>query len=264
MELSTAKAKPYELYLFQGTGILFAITSADQTISYLGNVFTPATVTRTEIDESAEVESGQIKVYLPKNHPISQLFIPYLPTSPVSLTIFGSHYGDSETTVIFSGQVASGHFTDECELVCNSDEYRLQTKIPRIQYQSACPRIFGDPGCGVPLASVTYEGEVTAISEDGLTITIPAFATAPHALTAGWLASGNFKRMVVAQGGSGTDFFVVLIAPIAGLEVGDAVIGVAGCQQTFAACVAYNNVANFLGFDLIPLLNPFDGETSIA
>ena len=260
MELSTAASRPYELYLFQGTGIEEAVTSADQTIGYLSHTFIPATISRTEVDESSEVQSGQIKVYVPKNHPIASLFVGYLPTSPVSLTIFGSHYGDSETGVVFSGTVASAHFTDECELICNSDEYRLQSKIPRMQYQSMCPHIFGDAGCTKDLSALTYAGVVSAISADGLTITIPAFASLPHPFRAGYLRSGNDLRMIVDNGGSGGAFFVVLIAPIAGLEIGAAIAGTAGCAQTFDACVGYNNIANFLGFDLIPLLNPFDAS----
>jgi hypothetical protein len=260
MEQSTASSKPYELYLFEGTGIDVAVTSADKTINYFAHTFVPVTISRTEVDESAEVQSGQIKVYVPKNHPIAEMFVGYLPTSPVSLTIFGSHYGDSETGVVFSGTVASARFTDECELVCNSDQYRLQSKIPRIQYQSPCPHIFGDLGCTFPLATVTYPGTVTAISADGLTITIPAFASLPHPLKAGFLRHGNDVRMIVDQGGSGTGFYVVLIAAVAGMQVGDSVQGVAGCQQTFDACASYNNIANFLGFDLIPLTNPFDGS----
>ena len=260
IEKSNASSKPYELFLFEGTGIEMAVTSADQAISYLSHVFSPATISRTEVDQSSEVQSGQIKVYVPKDHPIAQLFIAYLPTSPVSLTVFGSHYGDSETGVVFSGTVASAHFTDECEIVCNSDQYRLESKIPRIEYQSACPHIFGDEGCTVDLATVTYVGAVSAISADGLTITVPAFAGLPHPLKAGFLRRGNDVRMIVDQGGSGGATFVVLIAAITGMEIGDSVEGVAGCQQTFDSCVEYNNVDNFLGFDLIPLVNPFDGS----
>ncbi len=260
IEKSTASSKPYELYLFEGTGIEFAVTSSDETISYLAHDFVPATISRTEVDESAEVQSGQIKVYVPKNHPIARLFIGYLPTSPVALTIFGSHYGDSETGVVFSGTVASARFTDECEIVCNSDQYRIQSKIPRILYQSPCPHIFGDAGCGIDLALLTFVGAVTVISAVGLTITIPAFASLPHPFKAGWLRHGNDVRMIVDQGGSGAGFFVVLIAAISGMQVGDSVEGVSGCQQTFDSCAAYQNVANFLGFDLIPLTNPFDGS----
>ena len=59
--------------------------------------------------------------------------------------------------------------------------------------------------------------------------------------------------MITAHSGS----TVTLLSPISGLNVGDAVTGTAGCQLTYAACQQYNNVPNFLGFDLIPKTNPF-------
>jgi hypothetical protein len=48
-----------------------------------------------------------------------------------------------------------------------------------------------------------------------------------------------------------------LAVGIAGLTAGDACTGVSGCQHTYPACQSYSNVANFEGFDLIPLINPF-------
>lgn len=255
VEKSIELSKPYEMYLFQGTGIDIAVTSADFPVDYFAHTFVPTTINRTEVDVSSEVSSGQIKVYLPKAHPIAQLFVAYLPTSQVSLTIFAGHVGDAEVAVMFSGYVASAHFTDQAELICNSDQYKMQTKIPRILYQSPCPHIFGDSGCGVPLADHTYLGVVGAISADGLNITVTAWASLPDPLLVGYFRRGNDLRMIVNQVGD----VVTLITPIADLKVGDEVQGTAGCQGTYDACNHYLNVANFLGFDLIPQINPFDG-----
>ena len=79
-------ALPYELYLFQTTGISFALTSSEISITYLGEVYAPATVSRTEVEQSNEVVSGQIKIFLPVDHPLSQMLIPYLPSSPIAIT----------------------------------------------------------------------------------------------------------------------------------------------------------------------------------
>ena len=46
-EKSGYGAQPYELYLFQSTGLSFALTSAENAITYLGQVYGPATITRT-------------------------------------------------------------------------------------------------------------------------------------------------------------------------------------------------------------------------
>jgi len=260
LEQQGAGAQPYELYLFQGVGISFALTNADEPITYLGNVYTPTTIGRSEVDQSNEVVSGQIKVYVPKDHPLAELFIPYLPASPISLLVYGSHYGDSETVALFTGTVDSARFTDECEFTANSDQYLLQNKIPKQLYQSPCCHVFGDPGCGIDLTKHTYAGTITAIDATGTVLTIPAFASIPDSLQGGYLNWGNAKRMIVAQVGA----TVTLLSPIAGLTVGQSISGVAGCALTFAACSTYSNIANFFGFDLIPEINPFDGSASIG
>jgi hypothetical protein len=252
-------ALPYELYLFQTTGISFALTSSEISITYLGEVYAPATVSRTEVEQSNEVVSGQIKIFLPVDHPLSQMLIPYLPSSPIAITVFGSHYGDSETVVLFTGVVASARFTDQCELTCNSAQYLLQRKIPQQLYQAPCSHIFGDAGCGAVLADHTYTGEITAIDATGTILTIPAFASLPDSLKAGYLKHGNDFRMIVDHSGA----TVTLISAIAGLAALATVSGTAGCALDFATCQHYGRTSSFLGFDLIPTVNPFDGSASI-
>lgn len=251
---------PYELFLFQTVGSTFLLTSAEEAIVYLSQSYVPTTITRSELEHSNEVISGQIKVYIPKDHPLALLLLPYLPPTPIAITIFGSHYSDSETVVLFTGVVASARFTDQCELTCNSAQYLLQRKIPQATYQSSCSHIFGDAGCGADLAAHTYAGSVSAVSADGTVLTIPAFASLPDSLRAGYLKHGNDYRMVVGHSGS----TVTLLSAIPGLLAGVSVTATAGCQLDFATCGHYGRTNSFLGFDLIPTINPFDGSASIG
>ncbi len=260
LEKSGYGAQPYELYLFQGTGVAFALTNAENPITYLGNEYAPSTVTRTEAELSNEVVSGQIKVYIPNDHPLAELLIPYLPAGPISITIFGSHYSDTETVVLFNGTIASARNTDQCEITCNSQQYLLQRKIPQQLYQAPCSHIFGDAGCGAILADHSYNGTVTAIDPTGTVLTIPAFASIPDPLKAGYLQFGNQFRMVMDHSGA----TVTLISPIVGMSIGAAVRGTAGCNLDFAACTHYARTISFLGFDLIPIVNPFDGSASVT
>jgi hypothetical protein len=260
LEKSQAAALPYELYLFQTTGLSFALTSSENSITYLGQVYGPSTVSRSEVEQSNEVVSGQIKVFLPVDHPLSELLIPYLPSSPIAITIFGSHYGDTETVVLFTGTVASARFTDQCEITCNSAQYLLQRKIPQQLYQAPCSHIFGDAGCGADLGSHTYSGTVTAIDSTGTILTIPAFASLPDTLRGGYLKQGNEFRMIVDHSGA----TVTLISAIHGMLAPSACEGTAGCALDFSTCQHYGRTSSFLGFDLIPTVNPFDGSASIT
>lgn len=260
IEKSGAASEPYELFLFQATGLSFAVTNSENPITYLGQQYMPTTVTRTETELSNEVVSGQMKIYLPIDHPLSELLIPYLPSAPIAVTVFGSHYGDSETAVLFTGEIASARFTDQCEITCNSAQYLLQRKIPQQLYQAPCSHIFGDAGCGADLTQHTYHGTISAVDSTGTVLTIPAFASIPDSLQAGYLKRGNDYRMIVGHSGS----TVTLISPIPGLAASIAVDATAGCALDFATCQHYGRTSSFLGFDLIPTVNPFDGSASIG
>jgi hypothetical protein len=260
IEKAQASGEPWEIFRFETTGATFLLTSADVAITYLGQTYEPTTLRRDEMEETAEVDSGQIKVYVPSAHPLAQLFIPGLPPSPVQLTIFAGHFGDSDVVAFFGGSVASSLFTDECELTCRSDKYILNRKIPKELYQGLCNHVFGDAGCGIDLALFTYAGVVSAIDATGTLITVTGFGSLPKSLRSGWFAQGNAVRAILDHTGS----TVRLMSPISGLTVGAACSGVAGCAHTYPACSGYNNVPNFAGFDLIPLINPFDGTTSLA
>lgn len=260
IEKSGSLAEPYELFLFQGTGISFALTNAEEPITYLGHIYTPTPISRTESEQSNEVVSGQLKVTLPKDHPLAAMMIPYLPSSTIAVTIYGSHhYSDTETVVLFTGSVASARFTDECELTCNSAAYLLQRKIPAQLYQAPCSHIFGDPGCGAALVDHAFAGEITAIDATGTVLTIPAFASLPDPLRAGYIQIGDEFRMIVDQSGE----TITIISAIEGLAAPAACRATAGCNLDFASCTHYKRTISFLGFDLIPTINPFDGSASI-
>ncbi len=256
VEKSGSGSLPFELYLFSTTGQTFALTSADAPISYIGQIFTPTVISRGEIDQSQEMNAGQMRVTVPKGHPLAALFVPYLPPTPVRLTIFGGHVGDAEISTIFVGEVASARYTEQCELTCVPEQAKLKRKIPALLYQSGCPRVFGDAGCGISLGAHTSTASIGAIDSSGCVLTIAAFAGLGTSLRGGYLKRGNDVRMIVDHSGA----TVTIIAAISSLQVGDVVSGIAGCAHTYAACAAYGNVTNFLGFDLIPSSNPFYGS----
>ena len=249
------QSSPFELYLFQVTGAEFALTSADHSIVYATRTYVPTVMSRTGVDQSQEMNAGQMTIQLPKAHQLAALFIPYLPAGPVALTVYGGHDSDSEIVVLFSGKVASAAFKEECSLLCVPDQDQVKKQIPYALYQSGCAHIFGDAGCTFDLSTVTYSGTISAIDATGTIITVSAFALATT-LKNGYFQRGNDVRMIVDQSGS----TVTLIEAMTGLHVGDAVSAVAGCAHTYAACTHYVNVPNFLGFDMIPTQNPFSGS----
>ena len=256
IETSAYGAKGFDLYLFDTGSTIYTLTNEDAPIAFNGRTYLPATITRDEIELSPEQNAGQVKVKLPKSHPLAALFIPNLPPVPVSLTIYCGHHGDDEIVAIFVGRVASASYPDMCELACVTDRDDLKRKIPTLLYQGSCPRIFGDPGCAIDLANYAYHGTLQSASADGMILTVPAFASIPHSLIGGFIRRGNDVRLVIAQNGAQ----ITVMVAIPGLNPGDTILGTAGCTKTYADCAAFSNVANFLGFDMIPSRNPFQGR----
>ncbi|MBN2317925.1 MAG: phage BR0599 family protein [Acidobacteria bacterium] len=263
-EQSTSSGQPFELYLFQTQDKAWRLTSADEEKIYQGASYKPEVVSRTNTSANSEVKGGHIKVTLPKDHELTQLFISYIPDTPLTLVIFRGHEGEpeSEMKVAFTGRVLLGRFTagDTCELDCAPDTEILKRPIATACFQRQCNRVLFDPGCGLSGAFWKVSGTVLSISGDGLTVTIAACSGKED----GWFALGHIekgydRRMVLSHTGD----TVVLINPLIGLSVGDTVNVYAGCDRSYGGdngCVTkFDNGVNFMGWEWIPGRNPFAG-----
>jgi uncharacterized phage protein (TIGR02218 family) len=257
-ETSRYSGQPFELYLFESGLEAWRFTSGDKARSYNSKLYTPETITRTEIDQNQELSSGSIKVEIPKTNDVASRFVSYIPEAPLSLVIFRGHDGeaDSETVMNFTGRVASAMFVGEvCELTVVPEQDVLKRRVLGPKYQCQCNRVLYDAGCGVDKNSFKLTGVVSSVSADLVTATV--FTSQANGwLDAGYLEKGTQRRMIISHTGNQ----VRLIAPMDGLVVGDTVTAYAGCMRTRAVCLAkFNNLAKFFGFDKIPTKNPFNG-----
>jgi uncharacterized phage protein (TIGR02218 family) len=218
-----------------------------------GQVYTPETITRTEVDQNQELRSGSITVSLPLENPLALLFADYMPPQQVSLVIYGGHEDDSEIVAPFTGIVSSVKRTEDCALTLVSEQDALKRKIPALRYQRQCPRRLFSPGCGVNKTEWATLAQVTDIS--GKTITSPVFGTKPDGFfTAGWVDGGGTSMAIIKHVGD----VLTLFYPIKGLAVWDNVIVYPGCQGTETDCAdKFNNLPNHLGYSRIPFTNPF-------
>jgi uncharacterized phage protein (TIGR02218 family) len=261
-ESSVSSGQPFELYLFQTQDQSWRLTSAGEARLYQGGAYAPETILRTNTSANSEVKGGHIKVTIPKDHAIAQLFIAFIPNTPLTLVIYRGHEGEleSEMKVAFTGRVLLGRFTtdDTCELDCAPDSEILKRSIATACFQRPCNRMLFDAGCGLSRDLWFIAGIVQSVSNDGLTIAIPECAGKSD----GWFASGHIekgseRRMIIAHAGSD----IVLMNVLNGLQAGDLVKVYAGCDRTYSGpngCTTkFNNGANFMGWEWIPAKNPF-------
>jgi uncharacterized phage protein (TIGR02218 family) len=260
-EESVFSGQPFELYLFQTSGQSWLLTSSDAARSGPGGEYTPTAIFRTSIGKGAEQKSNSTKVTIPRDHEIAQLFLGSVLATPLTLTIYRGHVGESGTVVQFIGNVMSAAFGEDCELDCAPEEQILRQHIPRLRYQTPCNKVIYSPACGVDREGSAFgknfkiHAQVTDVAAE--VVTAAEFDDYGSGwLTNGYLEWGYFRRMIIRH--VATE--ITLILPIPGLVMDQWVDAFAGCPRTYATCKSkFDNGPNFWGFEWIPGRNPFKG-----
>jgi uncharacterized phage protein (TIGR02218 family) len=255
-EISIFQGQPFELYLFEAAEGTWGLTSGEKIRTRAAQDYTPVPIHRTSIGMGGEQNSGNVKVTIPRDHAIAQLFVGLMPAIPVTLTIYRGHEGETETIVQFVGEVKNASFAEDCELECAPEERLLTQQIPRFLVQAPCNKIIYSTACGADPEDFDTDATVTAVNGD--IITAPEFDDGlPDGwFTNGYLKWGSFRRMIIRHVGDE----VTLILPIPGLIALEVVTAFAGCARTYPVCMAkFSKGPNFVGFPWIPVRNPFKG-----
>jgi len=257
-ECSTYDGQPIECYWFSCGGNSWRYTR-ESAVTLNGFQYEPETITITEIDQNQEARAGSIKVTLPLDNPVAELFKGLISPRPVSLVVFHGQQGETEFGVGFTGMVASAKRQDVCELTCVTENDTMKQDLPGLHYQVQCPRDLFSDGC--KLSKTEWQTLGTLDGVNGSILSSPAFATKPDGwFSGGWLDWNGRSMAIVAHVGKD----VTLFFPMEGLASGSNVVAYPGCQGTEAVCAEkFGNLVNHLGFARIPSKNPF-GEGGIV
>lgn len=255
IETSPYGSQPFELYQFTTADNAWYYTSGDKPIVYLGHTYLPEIIKRTATNQTSETKAGTVRITLPKENPVPQEFVSFCPTTPLFVVIYRGHGGDSDVVVNFTGRVTMNRFGDFGELTCIPESDFLKNVVPAVKFQAPCNHFLYDAGCGISKAAFLLPGTIATLNAIGDVVTVAAAATKiDNWFTAGYLEIGDQRRMILLHNGS----TLTLIAPLFGVDVGAAVNLYAGCQRDFRTCVQkFSNGKNFLGFQWIPVKNPF-------
>ena len=250
---SACSSAPYEGYWFTCGARSWRYTSSGIARTIHGMAFEPEVISRTEAEQNQEPRSGSIEVTLPLDNPVAQMFLAGPAPRPVGLVVYGCEDGESEVVVVFSGTVSSPKATSIMTLTMVPEQDAYKRKIPGIHYQVTCPRGIFSAGCG--LNKVDFETLATLTEVGTKVLRSPAFAThADGYFNGGWVEANGQAFTVDTHVG---DTLHLFLPQLGRLAVGDAVVAFPGCQGTEAACAAFGNLANYLGFSRFPKTNPF-------
>lgn len=258
-ERSVDEAGPVELYRFVlSAAERHLFTSGDAEITYAGDTYAPVTISRSEIEQTAEIHRGELEVQVSRDNPLVAQFTAAPPDRIVTLTVFRHHRDDSEFITYWKGRLlsvlwAGGQVTLKCEPVFSS----LKRAGLRRRYQASCPHVLYGPGCFVTRAAFATEGVVTQLV--GARVSADAFGAHPNGwFTGGYLQFGALARRLIM---SHINANVTLSAPLPELTVGASVTAYAGCDHALSTCdTKFDNAANNGGFPFAPQRNPFQGS----
>ena len=225
-------------------------------------IYRPAPVTREATAGTDERGGAGLKITVPRDHtetdPIVDLYRDGVsPITPVEVCLYFAHRGHRVAVRHFFGNIVSTEFRGrKCVLNCEPKSGILRHPILRQRFQAPCNNTLGDSFCGVNLASFAVTDDVTAISADGLTVTIPDAALQADGYygAGGRLVFGSRYGFIKEHTGDE----ITLLTAVPGLIVGSTVTISAGCDRSLTTCnTKFSNAANHQGYPFIPTADPF-------
>lgn len=262
-ETSSMLARPVELYVFNIGGEVFHFTSRRRDFRAAdGNLYTSERIKREKLKRSNDYRDNNIQIEVPKDFLISQKFKTAKPGAPIELQIFRTHKDSTDFNFLWSGRVVSCGFSDSSSILeCQSHGAIVEKYTIRKSYQRNCSNDLYGAGCKVIKGLFTFPLTVSEISENGLTIHSQEFTQEAGFFVGGFIEVDGVFRSIIQY--NPIEKFIIISAPITGLEVGTEFKASAGCDKTLSTCGnRFNNTRNFLGFIHIPKENPFEKDLS--
>lgn len=269
-ELSVRDSQPLELYRFQRNdgadtvSWFYANNRVD--VLFNGDLYSALPgIDRSNIQQNGEDTTMTVTVKIPRTADVTDELKGAISPSPITFTIFRKQRGlaDTEFAAIFSGEVGGGVFEDStCTITGTSEEAAWSDGLTRVYANRGCPHMLYDTFCGADPTIKTFTVTITAISGDGLTITVDEVDSPIDNLGSDSTFYQNgfvnyYGRFYFIAQQSGHD--LTLQQPLAGASVDDTFPATAGCNRQPDGCISHDNIDRFGGFQLMPIANPWDG-----
>lgn len=270
-EESISEGQPIELYrITTAAGLDFRYTNSENEIDDADALtYIPASVEREEFNQSQQKNATEMVLRLPYLDDITddfaQQFIDKPPEGLTTVRVQRHHLTDSGNTFVqfWEGRLVSAAYDEDgkVEVLCKGQKNIFERAGPRASWSGMCQHTLYDTLCGItPGAFADFNVPVTAIGNDGITITLDAgFLGSPlKDFVAGQMVKDNGKdrRLIVAQSGN----VLTLNQPFRSDFVVGATVDIeSGCNHTTEDCInKFSNIDNYGGFPYTPGLNPYN------
>jgi len=262
-ERSREDGRPVELYTFARGTTVWRFTSADRDQVVGGDTYLAHVIQRNSIEQGSEMNRSALKLTVPRDFPIAELYRIAPPGDVVAVTLRRFHAGDGELATLWVGRVVNIAWSADASqaTITNEPIYTsLRRNGLRRIYGRMCPHVLYGPACRASPAAFGVAGTVTTLG--------PASATAAEwgALPIGhfdggyleWPEGGGIERRFIVAHTGGT---LTLDRRAPGLAAGAVATAFPGCEHTLAVCHdKFANSNNYGGQPFIPQKNPFGGD----
>lgn len=265
VERSQESGIPVELYEFRygpGDDNVYRYTNADAGVGHDGESYIALPIMRERYSSSGAMEKSALKITIPVDSDISDIFREYPPTQPVTLVIKQGHFGDPDNDflAVWSGRVLSvAKEGRENVLTCESTIISLKRPGLRRNYQYACPYVLYSRACGADKAAARIPTTVDSL--DGGRIQLAPGWNGdfePKRFSGGmleWSTPKGLEVRTILKVDEAAQTITV-IGPFRGLAEGDPITAIVGCNHLVDGCEIHDNIVNYGGQPWIPLKNP--------
>lgn len=261
-ENSLDAGAPVELYEFvQGLTRWNYVSGADS-LTRLGQVYTPMPVTRDRVKQSSDIFKDSLRLSFPRDDPFASQFLGFAPEDVTTVTVMRGHAGDpdEEFIVYWKGRVVGAKAgSNQVDVECESVFTSIKRPGLRARFEYGCRHALYLRGCNVNREIYKTSGAVLSIS-GGLSVAVAGAALKPTGyFTGGMLVSqSGASRFIVDHVGD----VVTMSRPLVELSGAMDVDLYPGCDHLKETCKnKFSNLPNFGGFPYIPSRNPFDGSS---
>jgi hypothetical protein len=278
----TTDGRPVEFITFINGLQEWRITNANRAVSPGATPFEPLAYKRSSPSNSKNTDDSQIKMTLPGDFPVVQLYTNILTSNVTSVTIERRHENDpdGQLQVFWKGTIASATRRNAIGELLIRPLTSGGHEIPRFTYQSACNYFLYDGStCRLARNDFEYATVLDGTDVTGTILTFNGLRARAATLDAGvtgsstsgeldeyWLngflltAAGELRRVAEANVGADPDAIRIPWAFL-DLQVSDGVSIFAGCSRSADVCVRkFDNIINFGGFNNVPVVNPMATE----
>lgn len=268
-EWSLEHGQPIYLYRFTLNEKQWHYTSADGDVTRgfdadnRAIVWTAIPISDDGISQTGESTSDALTVTTVTSIPPAAIYMDYVPSRNVTLSIFETHEDDAEMRAIYVGEITQINVPQPGTAVFTVEMLQalLSREGLRLSWQRSCPYALYDPlTCRVDKTLWGKVVTVTSVANGHLlmdNIPLPS-----GRLDGGFVEWADPVRGIERRGiEAHSDNLVRMFGTTEGIVAGTVLTAYPGCPRTCDGCKSFNNLDNYGGAPGMQGKSPFDGSS---